>query len=79
VDGNGSGSSSGSMAAESGSGGVVGRLVDGDDGFSDTEAGDQQKKGERRRLDSSSSSLKSSASHTYWQLFSCIGWWGIWQ
>jgi hypothetical protein len=48
--------------------------VDGDDGCSDKEAGVLQKKGERRSLDSSSSSLKSSASHTYWQLFSCVGW-----
>ncbi len=51
------------MFTESGSVGVVGRLVDGGDGCGDEDGGVQQAKGEKKRLDSSSSSLKSSASH----------------
>ncbi len=53
VDGSGGGSSTGGMSAESGSGGVVGRLVDDGDGCGDEYGGVQQAKGERRRLDSS--------------------------
>ncbi len=67
VDGSSGGSSAGGMSAESGSGGVVDRLVDGGDGCGDEDGGVQQAKGERRRLDSSLSSLKILAS-----LFSCI-------
>jgi hypothetical protein len=63
VDSSGGGSSTGGMATESSSGGVVGRLVDGGDGYGDKDGGIQQERGETRRLGSLSSSLKSSALH----------------
>jgi hypothetical protein len=73
-------SSAGGMATESSSGGIVGRLVDGNDRCGDKDGGVQQERGGRRRLDSLIVFPQELGFASPLDSFSrAFGWWGIWR